>query len=168
MRSLGIIPVPQPVFLFAEGEAYVDQLGDERCANAYPLRTMIAHGLRPALSSDAPATSWEDPIDPWLGVKTAATRRTWAGSQLGTTEAISIDQAMVCYTANSVRTQAEERPVVRSGERTRTDRFPADPADAPELTGDVRRCAREGRVVHGGFDWPSAVRARRRGPVASV
>jgi predicted amidohydrolase YtcJ len=157
MRSLGIVPVPQPVFLFAEGEAYEDQLGSERCANAYPLRTMIAHGLRPALSSDAPATSWEDPIDPWLGVKTAATRTTWAGSQLGTTEAISIDQAMACYTANGAYALGlEERTgVIEEGKDADLVVFPADPlADAPDVVGDVRPTAVlvRGRVVHGGFD----------------
>lgn len=100
IASLGIVPVPQPVFLFAEGEAYRTQLGDERCAGAYPLRTMIRHGLRPALSSDAPATSSEDAMNPWLGVTAAAIRTTWAGSKLGTAEAISIAEAMACYTAN--------------------------------------------------------------------
>jgi predicted amidohydrolase YtcJ len=99
MRSLGIVPVPQPVFLFAEGEAYRDALG-ERSERAYPTRTMIRQGLRPALSSDAPATSWEDPIDPWLGIRAAVTRRTWAGSQLGSRETISVEEAISCYTSN--------------------------------------------------------------------
>jgi len=58
MQALGIVPVPQPIFLFAEGEAYRTQLGDDRCARAYPLRTMIDLGLRPALSSDAPRHRW--------------------------------------------------------------------------------------------------------------
>lgn len=100
MKALGIVPVPQPIFLFAEGEAYRTQLGDERCAAAYPLRTMIRQGLRPALSSDAPATSSEDAINPWLGIRAAATRRTWAGSQLGGAETISVAEAIACYTAN--------------------------------------------------------------------
>ena len=100
MWSLGIVPVPQPVFLFAEGEAYKARLGAPRSASAYPLRTMIRRGLRPALSSDAPATSSEDAADPWLGIRAAVTRRTWAGSELGTEEAISVFEAMVGYTAS--------------------------------------------------------------------
>lgn len=101
MASLGIAAVCQPVFLFAEGEGYRAQLGDERAAYAYPLRTMRRNGLRPALSSDAPATSSDDAINPWLGIAAAATRRTWAGSQLGTAETISIGEAIGCYTANA-------------------------------------------------------------------
>jgi predicted amidohydrolase YtcJ len=100
MRSLGIVPVPQPVFLYAEGEGYLAQLGSDRSAHAYPLRTMIDLGLRPALSSDAPATSTEDAIDPWLGVRAAANRTTWAGSSLGAREAITVGRALACYTAN--------------------------------------------------------------------
>jgi predicted amidohydrolase YtcJ len=100
MRSLGIVPVPQPVFLYAEGEAYLAQLGSDRSAHAYPLRSMIDLGLRPALSSDAPATSTEDASDPWLGVRAAATRTTWAGSSLGAREAITVGRALACYTAN--------------------------------------------------------------------
>lgn len=101
MRELGVVPVLQPVFLFAEGEAYVAQLGMRRSGQAYPLRTMIDRRLRPALSSDAPATSWNDPINPWLGIAAAVARKTWAGSVLGTAEAVSAEEAMLCYTANS-------------------------------------------------------------------
>ncbi|HZD80546.1 MAG TPA: amidohydrolase family protein, partial [Actinomycetota bacterium] len=99
MRSLGIVPVPQPVFLFAEGEAYLAQLGRERTAGAYPLRTMIELGLRPALSSDAPATSTEDAANPWLGIAAAVTRRSWAGTELGSSERLSIEEAIALYTA---------------------------------------------------------------------
>jgi predicted amidohydrolase YtcJ len=103
MRGLGVIPVLQPVFLFAEGEAYLAQLGAQRSQRAYPLRAMMDHRLRPALSSDAPATSWDDPINPWLGIAAAATRTTWAGSVLGTTEAVPAAEAVLCYTAHGAR-----------------------------------------------------------------
>jgi predicted amidohydrolase YtcJ len=101
MHALGIVPVPQPGFLFAEGEAYRQQLGDQRVRRAYPLRTMIRLGLRPALSSDAPATSSEEAFNPWIGISAAATRRTWAGTRLGDEEVISVAEAMACYTANA-------------------------------------------------------------------
>lgn len=110
MLAHGIVPVAQPVFLFAEGEAYREALG-ERSSRAYPLRSMIGRGLRPALSSDAPATSWADPIDPWLGIKAAVTRTTWAGSQLGTEERISVGDAIRCYTANGASSLSLEHRI---------------------------------------------------------
>lgn len=156
MVGLGIVPVPQPVFLFAEGEAYADQLGAERSSHAYPLRTMIARGLRPALSSDAPATSWEDPFDPWLGIQAAATRTTWAGSQLGTTETISLSEAMIGYTANgayALRLEGRTGAIVEGNDADLLV-FPADPlADGPDHVGAIRPIAVlvGGRLVHGGF-----------------
>ena len=101
MHRTGIVPVPQPGFLYAEGEAYRERLGSERVARAYPLRTMLRMGMRPAISSDAPATSAEDAFNPWLGIAAAVSRRTWAGTQLGADEAISIGEAMAGYTANA-------------------------------------------------------------------
>jgi predicted amidohydrolase YtcJ len=157
MQELGLVPLPQPVFLFAEGEAYRDQLGDERCAQAYPLRTMTELGLRPALSSDAPATSWEDPIDPWLGIRTAVTRRTWAGSQLGSAETISLDQAMVGYTVGGAFALGLEQRTgsIAVGKDADLVVFPGDPlAPALEAVGGMRPTAVLicGRLVAGSFD----------------
>ena len=132
MRSLGIVPVPQPVFLYAEGEAYLAQLGSDRSAHAYPLRTMIDLGLRPALSSDAPATSTEDASDPWLGVRAAATRTTWAGSSLGAREAITVGRALACYTANGASALSLEHRTgsIEIGKDADLIVLPADPLDS--------------------------------------
>ncbi|HYB88307.1 MAG TPA: amidohydrolase [Streptosporangiaceae bacterium] len=155
MRELGVVPVPQPVFLFAEGEAYLEQLGRQRCQRAYPLRAMIDGGLRPALSSDAPCTSWDDPINPWLGIATAVTRRTWAGSVLGTTEAISVGEAMLCYTANAAFSLGLERRTgaIQAGRDADLVVLPQDPfaGDDPARLAGLRPTAVliGGKVVHG-------------------
>jgi predicted amidohydrolase YtcJ len=132
MQALGIVPVPQPVFLFAEGEAYRTQLGDDRCARAYPLRTMIDLGLRPALSSDAPATSLENASDPWPGIIAAATRRTWAGSQLGVAESVSVAEAIACFTTNGASALSPDSPTgsVDIGKNADLMVLPDDPLSA--------------------------------------
>jgi predicted amidohydrolase YtcJ len=139
MRSLGILPVPQPVFLYAEGEAYLAQLGRDRSAHAYPLRTMIDLGLRPALSSDAPATSTDDASDPWLGVRAAATRTTWAGSSLGAGETITVGRALACYTANgaSALSLGHRTGSIEIGKEADLIVLPADPlgSDPKDLVG---------------------------------
>jgi predicted amidohydrolase YtcJ len=155
MRERGIVPVPQPVFLFGEGEAYLEQLGRQRCQRAYPLRAMIDGGLSPALSSDAPCTSWDDPINPWLGIVTAVTRRTWAGSVLGTTEAISVGEAMLCYTANAAFSLGLEQATgsIEAGRDADLIVLPHDPFAG----GDPARLAAlrptavliRGKLVHG-------------------
>jgi predicted amidohydrolase YtcJ len=153
MRSLGIVPVPQPVFLFAEGEGYRTQLGDERCAHAYPLRTMVDVGLRPALSSDAPATSLEDAFDPWYGIATATDRRTWAGSQLGAVESISTAEAIACYTLNGAASMslADRTGSIDVGKSADLIVLPDDPLSVP--TGDLRSLRPrlvivDGRIAH--------------------
>jgi predicted amidohydrolase YtcJ len=157
MRDLGVVPVPQPVFLFAEGEAYLAQLGRQRCEQAYPLRAMIGHGLRLALSSDAPCTSWDDPINPWLGIATAVTRQTWAGSVLGTAEAVTAGEAMFCYTANAAFSLGLEQTTgaVEAGKDADLVVLPEDPF----ASGDPARLAAlrptavllRGRVAYGAF-----------------
>jgi predicted amidohydrolase YtcJ len=154
IRALGIVPVPQPVFLYAEGEAYRAQLGDERSAVAYPLRTMIGGGLRPALSSDAPATSSEDAMDPWLGLRAAVTRGTWAGNQLGSDETISVGRAMACYTVNGASALGLEDRTgsIEVGKDADLVVLPGDPltADADSLvTLRPEMVFVKGRRVHG-------------------
>jgi predicted amidohydrolase YtcJ len=153
MKALGIVPVPQPVFLYAEGEGYRAQLGDDRCARAYPLRTMIDLGLRPALSSDAPATSLEDAMNPWYGIITATDRRTWAGSQLGEAESISRAEAMACYTTNGAASMSLEDGTgsIDVGKAADLIVLPDDPlsipaADLPSLRPDLVLV--NGHVVH--------------------
>jgi predicted amidohydrolase YtcJ len=157
IRQLGVVPVLQPTFLFAEGEAYLARLGRQRCQRTYPLRSMIDQGLRPALSSDAPCTSWDDPINPWLGIVTAVARKTWAGSVLGTSETVSAGEAMLCYTANGARALGLEQELgaIAAGKDADLIVLPRDP-----LTGEdpVRLAALrptavivKGKVVHGAF-----------------
>jgi predicted amidohydrolase YtcJ len=156
MKSMGIVPLPQPVFLFAEGEAYLSSIGKERCARAYPLQTMLRRGLSPALSSDAPATSWDDPLDPWLGVATAATRRTWAGSILGTDEAISVPEAIATYTINGAIALGigDRTGSIEVGKDADLIVMPDDPLEVPPESLPGRRPSAvlsRGRLVHGAF-----------------
>lgn len=157
MRQLGVVPVLQPSFLFAEGEAYLARLGQRRCERTYPLRAMIDQGLRPALSSDAPCTSWDDPINPWLGIATAVARETWAGSVLGTSEMVSAGEAMFCYTANGARALGLENELgaIATGKDADLIVLPRDPftGEDPVRLAALRPTAVivKGKVVHGAF-----------------
>jgi len=157
IRQLGVVPVLQPSFLFAEGEAYLARLGHRRCERTYPLRAMIDQGLRPALSSDAPCTSWDDPINPWLGIATAVARETWAGSVLGTSEMVSAGEAMFCYTANGARALGLEYELgaIATGKDADLIVLPQDPltGEDPVHLAALRPTAVivGGKVVHGSF-----------------
>ena len=65
----GISFVTQPIFLYAESASYLANLGTERIRECYPVRTMLEKGVTLGYSTDAPATFWSVPSDPFPGLK---------------------------------------------------------------------------------------------------
>jgi len=94
----GFAFVPQPVFLYAEIESYHNNLGIERTKTTYPVKTMLEGGIQVAFSSDAPATAWADPVDPFVGIQSAVTRIAYNGADTGQSERVSIATAIELYT----------------------------------------------------------------------
>ena len=148
MAARGIEPVPQPIFMYEFGDTYVANLGPERAAAAYPMRSWLADGQHPAASSDAPVSS----TNPFQNIYTMVTRRTNKGTQLGPGEAITVPEAVHCLTANGAYTQFAEH------ERGRLlpgmladitvlsrDIFTATPADILRTEADL--VLRDGKVI---------------------
>ena len=96
MLGRGILPVPQPAFMYEFGDLYIENLGLERAENAYPMRTWFDEGSHPSASSDAPVSSY----DPFANLFTMVTRRTNKGTVLGGHEALTLEEALHCYTVN--------------------------------------------------------------------
>ncbi|MDH3476108.1 MAG: amidohydrolase, partial [Rhodospirillales bacterium] len=90
MGRLGVIPAPQPIFLYEFGDLYVDVLGEERPAASYPMRSWIDAGLRPIASSDTPVSDF----DPMKNLYEMVTRRTSGGRVLGPGEVITLPEAV--------------------------------------------------------------------------
>lgn len=96
--EMGIAFVPQSIFLFAEIESYLKNLGAEWTRQTYPIRDMLDAGIKIALSSDAPATAWADPVNPFVGLKSAVTRKAYDGTDTGQKQRIDICTAITLYT----------------------------------------------------------------------
>ncbi|MFS0782733.1 amidohydrolase [Bacillus sp. 1P06AnD] len=94
----GIAFVPQTIFQFAEIESYLANLGEERTKNAFPIPAFLEAGIPTALSSDAPATAWSEPADPFITLKAAVTRRAYTGEDIGQEHSIDIETAVKLYT----------------------------------------------------------------------
>jgi len=94
----GLAFVPQSIFLFAEIESYLKNLGHERTKTTYPIQTFIDAGILTALSSDAPATAWSDPVNPFVSMQAAVTRIAYEGTDTGQSERIDIETAISLYT----------------------------------------------------------------------
>jgi len=96
----GIMFVTQPNFLYAEIEAYIRNLGHEWLRKTYPVKSMLEQGVKIALSTDAPATSWATPSDPLPSIKCAVIRTAYDGTDCGQGEKIDLETAIILYTRN--------------------------------------------------------------------
>ena len=91
----------QPIFLYAEIESYLANLEKERVKETYPVKRMLEKGVRVCFSTDAPATAWSSPSDPFSCVKGAVTRKAWDGTDCGQREAVDLETALQLYTRES-------------------------------------------------------------------
>lgn len=94
----GIAFVSQPVFMYAESASYLKNLGEEWMKKCYPYRHMLEQGVQLGFSTDAPATFWAVPSDPFPGLKLAVTRTAADGTDCGQQEAVDIETAVTLYT----------------------------------------------------------------------
>ena len=95
VARLGVIAVPQTVFIHALGRNFRQYLPDALLARAYPVRAMLDAGVTVALSSDAPVVEDDSPL---VGLQAALTRRDADGEAIAPAEAISMDEALDAYT----------------------------------------------------------------------
>lgn len=96
--------VMQPIFIYSEIETYLSNLGAERTKKTYPIRHLLDEGVFVTLSTDAPATSWAVPSDPFPNLKCAVTRQAYDGTDCGKEQAIPIETAVCLYTKNAAKT----------------------------------------------------------------
>ena len=101
--SHGISFVTQPIFLYAESKSYTANLGPEWTKQCYPLRRILEKGVTLGFSTDAPATFWAVPSDPFPGIKLAVTRTAADGTDCGKEQAVDIRTAIRLYTEGAAR-----------------------------------------------------------------
>jgi predicted amidohydrolase YtcJ len=90
--------VTQPIFSYAEIESYIRNLGDERTKKTYPFKKILDSSIKMSFSSDAPATAWTDPANPFVGIKSAVTRTAYDGTDIGRDQKIDVERAILLYT----------------------------------------------------------------------
>jgi predicted amidohydrolase YtcJ len=104
MKARGILPVPQPIFLYEFGDVYLKVLGRARSEACYPMRTWLDEGHNPSASSDSPVCT----VDPFANLYTMMTRRTVRGTVIGADQCLTAAEAVHCYTAAGAYTQFAE------------------------------------------------------------
>jgi predicted amidohydrolase YtcJ len=106
VTRLGILPVPNPGFLYFMGAELLDLLGPRRTGHGFPFRTLMEAGVPLTFGSDAPNFY---PVDPLRDLGAAVSRTTVQGPRFSPEEAISIYQALWTQTAGAAYVGFQER-----------------------------------------------------------
>ncbi|MEZ5293310.1 MAG: amidohydrolase [Vicinamibacterales bacterium] len=92
---LGVVAVPQAIFLLELGRNFREYLPDALLPRCYPLRAMLDAGVTVALSSDAPVVGDDNPLS---GMAAAVLRRDRDGRTLLPDQALTAEEALDAYT----------------------------------------------------------------------
>lgn len=103
MKEQGVIPTPNPAFIYEFGDAYLTNYG-QRTNHMFPLKDYVEAGIPATIASDSPVTDFA----PMRGIHTAITRTTIGGKQVGPRQSIALMDALKMYTMNAARTSFEE------------------------------------------------------------
>ena len=103
IKKLGVVVTPNPVFMYANGDKYLEFYG-ERVEVMYAARDFIDKGIVAAFGSDAPVTY----LDPLLGIHASVNRESNDGQPVGKNQCIEIMEAIRAYTWNGAYASFEE------------------------------------------------------------
>jgi predicted amidohydrolase YtcJ len=102
---LGVMAVPQTIFIHSLGRNFRRYLPDAFLPRTYPVRAMIDAGIRVALSSDAPVVENDNPL---VGMMAAITRRDNDGEPVAADQAITAAEALYGYTMGGAYASGDE------------------------------------------------------------
>ncbi len=103
--KMGVISVPQTIFIYALGENFLEMVPDAFLPRTYPIRNMLDAGLTVALSSDAPVVEDDNPM---VGMYAAITRRTKEGKLIAPDQGITAREALYGYTIGGALAAGDE------------------------------------------------------------
>ncbi|MER3445214.1 MAG: amidohydrolase, partial [Meiothermus sp.] len=98
-RRLGVIAVPQPVFIHELRGNFLKYLPEAMVCRCYNLRAMFATGLTVAFSSDGPVVSQ---VSPLIGLQAAVAEPMCKGN------GVSLETALWAYTVGGALAQGDE------------------------------------------------------------
>ena len=105
IARLGIIPISQPHYIYANGAGFLSSLGEERAAGLIPLRSELDLGMPIVLSTDWSVVTFR-PLD---NIATAVSRITMEGQDCGKAERITVEEAIRGYTINAAYSAFQEK-----------------------------------------------------------
>ena len=103
MARLGVVPIPNPAFIYDHGDSYVRNIG-ERAGHMFPVRDLLDHGIVAAGASDAPVTDF----NPLTGIHAAVNRLSKTGQEVGVNQRVGLMEAIRLFTWNGAYASFEE------------------------------------------------------------
>jgi predicted amidohydrolase YtcJ len=105
IKALGIVPIPNPIFLYEFGDGYLKNYGNERAHRMFPSKSYFDRGILAAGSSDCPIT-FSNPI---RNMSAAVNRKTQTGQVVNGAEGVSVAQALRMFTIHGAYASFEEK-----------------------------------------------------------
>ncbi len=136
--KIGVISVPQAIFIYALGGNFLEMVPDALLPRTYPIRDMLDAGLTVALSSDAPVVEDDNPL---VGMYAAILRRSKDGRTIAADQGITAQEALYGYTMGGslASGDADTRGSITAGKWADVAVLSADPlAVAPEALPEIR------------------------------
>jgi predicted amidohydrolase YtcJ len=107
-REAGILPVPQPVFLYNFGDFFPVYLGEPGLRGRFPFRALLDEGWRLSGSSDILLGSEERQTNPLFSIWCCLKRETYFGEIIDPEQRISLDEALEMHTINAALALGQE------------------------------------------------------------
>lgn len=94
---LGVIPVPQGVFISEFGDGILESIGEERSNGTYRMRSLLDAGIIVPGSTDSPVSD----ANPFVSMHDLVNRKTSSGADFAPNEKVTIAEALRAYTYGS-------------------------------------------------------------------
>ena len=152
-REAGILPVPQPDFLYNFGDFFPVYLGEPGRRGRFPFRALLDEGWRLSASSDILLGSEERQTNPLFGVWCCLKRETFFGEIVDPEQRITLDEALAMHTIDAAHALGVEhdRGSLAEGKLAdlivlAEDPYAVDVDRLPEIAVDTVYAG--GRLVH--------------------
>ncbi|KQL49384.1 amidohydrolase [Brevibacillus choshinensis] len=103
MARIGVVPIPNPAFIYDYGHTYVKNIG-KRVGHMFPARDQIDNCIIAAGASDSPVTNFQ----PLIGIHAAVNRLSKTGQEVGINQRVSVMEAIRMFTWNGAYASFEE------------------------------------------------------------
>lgn len=95
--DLGVVPVPQGVFISEFGDGILASIGAERSQGTYRMRSLLDAGIVVPGSTDSPVSD----ANPFVSMHDLVNRKTSSGADFAPSEKVTIAEALRAYTYGS-------------------------------------------------------------------